>query len=86
MLTSGRIEPTRRNVPAIVLSVVAVLALVAGGVFYVNHVHKKVSSAGQPEHWAPANTLAFVKVDLDPANGDKTAALKFEQTFPMRQR
>ena len=43
---------------------------------------QKVSSAGQPEHWAPANSIAFVKVDLDPANGDKTAALKFEQTFP----
>ncbi len=49
---------------------------------YVNHVHKKVSSAGQPEHWAPANSIAFFKADLDPANGDKSAALKFEQTFP----
>ena len=46
LLSSGHIERTRRNVPAILLSVVAVLALIGGGVFYVNHMHKKVSSAG----------------------------------------
>jgi len=80
LLTSGHIERTRRNVPAIVLSLVAVLAVIGAGVFYVDH--KKVSSAGHPEHWAPANSIAFFKADLDPANGDKTAALKFEQTFP----
>ena len=81
-MSSGHIERTLRNVPAIVLSMVAVLALIGGGVFYVNHMHKKVSSAGQPEHWAPANSIAFFKADLDPANGDKSAALKFEQMFP----
>jgi len=80
LLTSGHIERTRRNVPAIVLSLVAVLAVIGAGVFYVDH--KKVSSAGHPEHWAPANSIAFFKADLDPANGDKAAALKFEQTFP----
>jgi hypothetical protein len=82
LLTSGNIERTRRNVPAIVLSLVAVLAVIGAGVFYVDHHKKVVSSAGQPEHWAPANSIAFFKADLDPANGDKTAALTFEQTFP----
>jgi hypothetical protein len=82
MLSSGSIErPPRRNIAAIVVSLVAVLAVIGGGVAYVGY-HKLASSGAQPDEWAPASSIAYLKVDLDPAASEKIAALRFEQKFP----
>jgi Protein of unknown function (DUF3352) len=82
MLSSGSIErPPRRNLAAIVVSLVAVLAVIGGGVAYVGY-HKLASSGAQPDEWAPASSIAYIKIDLDPAASEKIAALRFEQKFP----
>jgi hypothetical protein len=82
MLSSGPIErQPRRNLAAIVVSLVAVLAVIGGGVAYVGY-HKLASSGAQPDEWAPASSIAYVKIDLDPAASEKVAALRFEQKFP----
>ncbi|HEY3926605.1 MAG TPA: DUF3352 domain-containing protein [Acidothermaceae bacterium] len=82
MLSSGSIErPPRRNLAAIVVSLVAVLAVIGGGVAYVGY-HKLASSGAQPDEWAPASSVAYIKIDLDPAASEKIAALRFEQKFP----
>jgi hypothetical protein len=82
MLSSGSIErPPRRNAAAIVVSLVAVLAVIAGGVAYVGY-HKLASSGAQPDQWAPSSSIAYLKIDLDPAASEKIAALRFEQKFP----
>jgi hypothetical protein len=36
----------------------------------------------QPEKYVPADAIGFVKVDLDPAAGQKVAALRFFRHFP----
>jgi hypothetical protein len=81
LLAGGPIERPRRNLPAIIISLVAVLAVIGGGVAYVGY-HKLASSGAQPDQWAPAGSIAYVKVDLDPAASEKIAALRFEQKFP----
>ena len=82
MLSSGPIErQPRRNLAAIVVSLVAVLAVIGGGVAYVGY-HKLASSGAQPDEWAPASSIAYLKIDLDPAAAEKVAALRFEQKFP----
>ena len=82
MLSSGSIErPPRRNLAAIVVSLVAVLAVIGGGVAYVGY-HKLASSGAQPDQWAPSSSIAYLKIDLDPAASEKIAALRFEQKFP----
>jgi hypothetical protein len=81
MLSSGPIERPRRNLTAIVISLVAVLAVIGGGVAYVGY-HKLASSGAQPDKWVPASAIAYVKIDLDPAAAEKIGALRFEQKFP----
>jgi hypothetical protein len=81
MLASGSVERPRRNLAAIVVSLIAVLAVIGGGVAYVGY-HKLASSGAQPDQWAPASSIAYVKIDLDPAASEKIAALRFEQKFP----
>jgi Protein of unknown function (DUF3352) len=81
ILSTARMPEPRRNMLAIVLSIVAVLAVIIGGVAYVGY-HKLASTGGQPDSWAPANSIAFIKVDLDPSASAKIAALRFERTFP----
>ena len=82
MLSSGSIErPQRRNLAAIVVSLVAVLAVIGGGVAYVGY-HKLASSGAQPDQWAPASSIAYIKIDLDPAAAEKVGAWRFEQKFP----
>jgi hypothetical protein len=89
LLSNGTFEPRpparRRNVAAIVLSLVAVLAVIAGGVTYVGY-HKLASKGAQPDGWAPANSVAYVKLDLDPSAAEKISALQFEQKFPSAPR
>ena len=81
MLAGGPIERPRRNLAAILVSLLAVLAVIGGGVAYVGY-HKLASSGAQPDQWAPAASIAYVKIDLDPAASEKIAALRFEQKFP----
>jgi len=81
LLASGPVERPRRNITAIIVSLVAVLAVIVGAAGYVGY-HKLASSGSQPDQWAPANSIAFVKLDLDPAASEKIAALRFEQKFP----
>lgn len=82
MLSSGSIErPPRRNLAAIVVSLVAVLAVIGGGVAYVGY-HKLASSGAQPDQWAPSSSIAYIKIDLDPAAAEKVGAWRFEQKFP----
>jgi hypothetical protein len=85
LLSSGPIEKPRRNVAAIVLSLVAVLAVIAAGVAYVGY-HKLASKGSQPDRWAPANVAAYLKLDLDPSASEKISALQFEQKFPSAPR
>jgi hypothetical protein len=82
MLSSGPIErQPRRNLAAIVVSIVAVLAVIVGGVAYVGY-HKLASSGAQPDKWAPSSSIAYIKIDLDPAAAEKVGAWRFEQKFP----
>ncbi len=81
ILARGPIERPRRNLAAIVVSLVAVLAVIGGGVAYVGY-HKLASSGAQPDGWAPASSIAYIKIDLDPAASEKVAALRFERKFP----
>jgi len=81
ILSSGPIERPRRNLAAILVSLVAVLAVIGGGVAYVGY-HKLASSGAQPDEWAPASSVAYIKIDLDPAAAEKVAALRFERNFP----
>jgi uncharacterized protein DUF3352 len=56
------------------------LALVAAGGVYA---YTMLSGGGaQPEKYVPADAIGFVKVDLDPAAGQKVAALRFFRHFP----
>ena len=80
VLAAGPVRPRRRLAP-IVASVVAVLAIVlAGGGFAAYHL--LAAKGGQPDAWAPANSLLYAKVDLDPSASAKVAAWRFEQHFP----
>jgi hypothetical protein len=80
VLAAGPNRPRRRLAP-MVASVVVVLAIVlAGGGFAAYHL--LASKGGQPDAWAPANSLFYAKVDLDPSASAKVAAWRFEQNFP----
>jgi len=81
LLASGPVERPRRNVAAIVVSLIAVLAVIGGAAGYVGY-HKLASSGSQPDQWAPANSIAYLKLDFDPAASEKVAAWRFEQKFP----
>jgi Protein of unknown function (DUF3352) len=81
ILAAGPIERPRRNLAAILVSLLAVLAVIGGGVAYVGY-HKLASTGAQPDQWAPAGSIAYLKIDLDPAASEKIAALRFEQKFP----
>jgi hypothetical protein len=81
LLAGGPVVSPRRNLTAIMVSLVAVLAVIVGAAGYVGY-HKLASRGSQPDQWAPANSIAFVKLDLDPAASEKIAALRFEQKFP----
>ncbi|MDQ1486027.1 MAG: hypothetical protein QOJ62_1720 [Actinomycetota bacterium] len=81
ILGNGPIEPTRRRAMPVLVSAVAVVAVIAGGVTYVGF-RAASGKGGQPDTWAPANSIAFAKFDLDPSSAQQTAAWQFEQKFP----
>ncbi|HEX7104926.1 MAG TPA: DUF3352 domain-containing protein [Acidothermaceae bacterium] len=80
VIIAGPAQRTRRLAP-IITSVVAVLAIIlAGGGFAAYKL--LASSGGQPDKWAPANSIAYVKIDLNPSASAKVAAWEFERKFP----
>lgn len=77
LTTSSR---SRRVRPALIAILAALVLLVGGGVIVVTRM---LSGGGaQPETAIPATALALVKVDLDPAAGQKVAALRLAARFP----
>ena len=60
----------------------AVLAVVAGGAVAAYAYTVLASSGIQPERVLPATTVAFAKLDLDPAAGQKVAAYRLSTKFP----
>jgi hypothetical protein len=80
VLIAGPPRRHRRLAP-VITSVVVVLAIIlAGGGFTAYKL--LASKGGQPDKWAPANSLAYVKIDLDPSASAKVAAWEFERKFP----
>lgn len=80
IIVAGPAQRTRRLAP-VITSVVAVLAIIlAGGGFAA---YKLLASSGsQPDKWAPANSIAYAKIDLNPSASAKVAAWEFEKKFP----
>jgi Protein of unknown function (DUF3352) len=76
-------EPEARRKPAtwwVVAGVVALVAALIGGITYGA---ASLSGGGaQPEDALPAGAVAFAKVDLDPAAGQKIDAIRFLRKFP----
>jgi hypothetical protein len=71
----------RRARGGLVFAGVAAGALVLGGTGYA--VASYLSGGGpQPEEVLPADTLAFAKLDLDPAAGQKAAMASLLEKFP----
>jgi len=81
VLASPVPEPGRK--PAtwwVVGGVVALVAALIGGITYGA---ASLSGGGeQPEGALPAGAIAFAKVDLDPAAGQKVDAIRFLRKFP----
>jgi hypothetical protein len=72
---------TRRIRRRIAVGATVAGAVVIGGAGYA--VAAYLSGGGaQPEEVLPADTLAFVKLDLDPAMGQKTAVAALMEKFP----
>jgi Protein of unknown function (DUF3352) len=76
------LQPTPSRKGRTVVLVGGILALVglgAGGAF----AWQQVGGGGaQPESVLPSTTIAFAKVDLDPAGGQKLDAIRFARKFP----
>jgi Protein of unknown function (DUF3352) len=60
----------------------AVVAVLAGGAVAAYAYSVLASSGIQPERVLPANTVAFAKLDLDPAAGQKIAVYRLSKKFP----
>ncbi|WP_427384196.1 hypothetical protein [Janibacter sp. G56] len=67
-----------RNGVAVAAAVVGVLALAAGTV----GVRALGGGGPQPESVLPADTLGFVRIDLDPSASQKVAMLRFARNLP----
>ena len=80
VLIAGPKQRSRRMAPA-VISVIAVLAIILGAGGFT--AYKLLAASGsQPDKWAPANSMFYAKIDLDPSASAKLAAWQFEQKFP----
>jgi hypothetical protein len=78
---SGPAAPPRRSRRRLVVAAVVAGVLVLGGAGYA--VAEYLSGGGtQPEEVLPADTLAFVRLDLDPAAGQKMALMGLLEEFP----
>ncbi len=65
-----------------IIAGVALAAVAAGGAVAAYAYTVLASSGIQPERVLPANTVAFAKLDLDPAAGQKIAAYRLSTKFP----
>jgi Protein of unknown function (DUF3352) len=65
-----------------IIAGVAALAVLAGGAVAAYAYTVLASSGIQPERVLPATTVAFAKLDLDPAAGQKIAAYRLSGKFP----
>ena len=77
-------EPEARRKPAawwLVGGVVALVAVLIGGISY-GAASLTGGGGAQPEDALPAGAVAFAKVDLDPAAGQKIDAIRFLRKFP----
>jgi Protein of unknown function (DUF3352) len=81
ILAGGSHGASRRRLAPVITSVGVVLAIVLGGGAFTA-MKLLASSGSQPDKWAPANSIAFFKLDLDPSASAKVAAWEFEQKFP----
>ncbi|HEV2886632.1 MAG TPA: DUF3352 domain-containing protein, partial [Jatrophihabitans sp.] len=75
--------PPRKAGPAKkIIAGVGVVAVLAGGAVAA-YAYTVLASGGiQPERVLPATTVAFAKLDLDPAAGQKIAAYRLSAKFP----
>jgi hypothetical protein len=80
-VTEGQPRPAggRGRTVALVGGVLAIVAVGAGGAMAFNQVS---GGGAQPESVMPATTIAFAKIDLDPAAGQKLDAIRFARKFP----
>jgi hypothetical protein len=79
VLTSSALAPRRRRGLVAGVGALALALVAAGGVY----AYSLLSGGGaQPEKYVPANAIAFVKLDLDPAAEQKISALRFFRHFP----
>ncbi|HEX2498383.1 MAG TPA: DUF3352 domain-containing protein, partial [Actinomycetes bacterium] len=79
-LAFGSGPTARRRWGLIGVAAGIVLALLVGGVVFA--VGKLSGGGTQPEELVPASAFAFAKLDLDPAAGQKVAAMQFLRHFP----
>jgi hypothetical protein len=81
ILAAGPDEHRRRKLPAVLATIGVVVVVVAagGGLF----AYRELASTGaMPDTLAPANSLAFAELDLDPSAAEKVSAYQFAQKFP----
>ncbi len=65
-----------------IIAGVVTVAVLAGGAVAAYAYSMLASSGIQPERVLPATTVAFAKLDLDPAAGQKIAAYRLSGKFP----
>ncbi len=65
-----------------IIAGLAVATVAAGGAVAAYAYTMLASSGIQPERVLPSNTVAFAKLDLDPAAGQKIAAYRLAKKFP----
>jgi hypothetical protein len=76
-------RPPGRRRRGLLLAVVATVAVALGLPLGAFAVFRLLGGGGpQPHDVLPANTLAYVRVDLDPSAPQKVDALRFLRTFP----
>jgi hypothetical protein len=73
--------PRRSKLPATlsIVGVVVVVVAAGGGLFAY---HKLAATGSMPDTLAPASSIAFAQLDLDPSASEKISAYEFEQKFP----
>lgn len=75
--------PPRKSGPGKKIIAGLTLAAVAAGGAVAAYAYTVLASSGiQPERVLPATTVAFAKLDLDPAAGQKIAAYRLSTKFP----
>lgn len=74
--------PEKRGHGKKIIAGLTLTAVAAGGAVAAYAYTVLASSGIQPERVLPANTVAFAKLDLDPAAGQKIAAYRLAKKFP----